>query len=172
VERLSRREAEAREALRLSRFRGERKTFAATLDGWVRTGALTPEARDKALAAVDAQQSGYGHDAESATAADGGSSAGAAPEFVFRAGLVRELLETMARPRPFGREAATAAPLGALARQAALPAADSLSREASKLAATGRFTLAQAQAHVLAQDSDLAARWLAEVNHTLPTGGQ
>jgi hypothetical protein len=173
VERLSRREAEAREALRLSRFHGERKTFAATLDGWVRTGALTPEARDKALAAVDAQQSGFGHDVEPEAAADGASSPpGIASEFVFRAGLVRELLETMARPRPFGREAATAAPLGALARQAALPAADSLSREASKLAATGRFTLAQAQAHVLAQDSDLAARWLAEVNHTLPTGGQ
>jgi hypothetical protein len=171
VERLSRREAEAREDLRLSRFHGERATFAAALDGWVRTGALTPQARDKALAAVDAQQSGFGYDAAPAAPPEGaGFPSGAAPEFVFRAGLVRELMETMARPRPFGRETATAAPLGALARQAAHPAAETLSREAGKLAAAGRFTLAQAQAHVLAQDPDLAARWLAEVNHTLPTG--
>jgi hypothetical protein len=186
IERLSRGEAQARSALRGLRFRAERAAFAAALDGWVRVGALPPVARDRALAAVDGQERTFGLAlaAESepgrsdGIGTDGagrdlaGDSLGERAEFVFGAGLVRELMEAMAQPRPFGREAATAAPLGELARQAAHPAADTLAREASKLAAGGRYTLAQAQAHVLSQDADLAARWLAEVNHTLPTGGQ
>ncbi len=172
VERLRRGEAEAQQALRLARFRAERSSLAAGLDAWVRQGALPPEARDKALAAVDAQERAFG---SGDGAADGGPpefmGGRAEPEIVFRASLVKELLAAMAKPSPLFRETATAAPLGELARQAAQPAADSLAREAGKLAATGRFTLAQAQAQVLAQDPELAARWLAEVNHTLPTGG-
>jgi len=171
VERLHLREAEAQDALRLAKFRADRLALQSGLDAWVRQGALTPQARDKALAAADAQQRTYALAGAAQEAAQTVAARGAEPELQFGAGLVLELLAGMARPAPLARESATAAPLGELARQAALPVADALSREAGKLAATGRYSLAQAQAQVLAQDPELAARWLAEINHTLPSGG-
>lgn len=171
VERLRLREAEAQDALRLAAFRSDRQSFQAGLDAWVRQGTLTPQARDKALAAVDAQERTYALTGAAPDGAQSGARSGADAELQFGASLVLELLSAMAKPGPLARESATAAPLGELVRQAAQPVAEALSREADKLAATGRFTLAQAQAHVLAQDPELAARWLAEINHTLPSGG-
>ncbi len=191
LERLRASEAAAQDALRQVRFANAKEAFMGTLDDWVRSGTLTPDARDKALAAVDTQEPNFGADQSN-------------PEFTFGAGLVLDLLNSMVtcheeqggalspsgaplserrmsgtqlsetrspgarKPFAWQRETAMAAPLGELARQAAQPAADSLAREAGRLAATGRFTLAQAQAQVLAQDPELATRWLAEVNHTFP----
>jgi hypothetical protein len=185
VERLRLRESEAHDALQLSQFRAERQRLQDDLDGWVRAGALPPALRDRALAAADAQEHSFARSeidrpahAQFVAAGSGAlpeEAAGSGAELWFRGSLVRELLSAALAPqgraRFTQRETATAAPLGALARQAALPVAETLAREAGKLAATGRFTLAQAQAQVLAQDPELAARWLAEVNHTLPAGG-
>jgi hypothetical protein len=141
-------EAHLLEQARCVRYAQARRDFSGALEDLVRAGRLEPHARDEALAAIAGQAAEF------------------QTELRFSAGLVRRLLQASG-PLPQG-ESGAAATLRDLAGADGPLELDELQRAVGRLTATGRYSVAEAQAHLLATDKRLAARWMQAVNQTLP----